>query len=108
MVSLFQMSKWNILTKHGRVLLCIAQDPRVRLRDIAASLEITERSAYSIVGDLTSAGYLLKQREGRRNHYVVQRELSLPDETLHETTVGEVLDVLSDGDAQAPALRRSS
>ena len=54
-------------------------DPRIRLRDIAASLDITERSAYAIVGDLAAAGYVLKEREGRRNHYVVQRELPLPE-----------------------------
>ena len=88
------MTNWSFLTKHGRVLLCIARDPGVRLRDIAASLEITERSAYSIVGDLAFAGYVLKEREGRRNRYVVQRHLPLPENSLHERTIGEVLEVL--------------
>ena len=88
------MKDWKFLTKHGRVLLCIAHDPDVRLRDIAESLEITERSAYSIVGDLATAGYVLKERDGRRNRYVIQRHLPLPDATAGERTIGEVLEVL--------------
>jgi predicted transcriptional regulator len=87
------MASWSLLTKHARVLLCIARNPNVRLRDIAAMLEITERSAYSIVGDLADQGYLLKEKEGRRNHYVVQRNLTLPEPTIEDRTVGEVLDV---------------
>ena len=87
------MTNWSFLTKHGRVLVCIARDPGLRLRDIASSLDITERSAYSIVGDLAAAGYVLKEREGRRNRYVVQRHLPLPETALHERTIGEVLEV---------------
>jgi DNA-binding IclR family transcriptional regulator len=60
------------LTKHGRVLLCIAHDPGVRLRDIAATVGITERSAYGIVSDLTTAGYAVRQKDGRRNRYQIQ------------------------------------
>jgi len=88
------MANWSFLTKHGRALLCIANDPRIRLRDIAASLDITERSAYAIVGDLAAAGYVLKEREGRRNRYVVQRELPLPESSPNAGTIGEVLEVL--------------
>ena len=55
------MANWTFLTNHARVLLCIASDPGVRLRDIAASLGITERSAYGIVTDLTAVGYVAKQ-----------------------------------------------
>ena len=58
-------AKWGFLTNHGRALLCIAHDPDVRLRDLATTLEITERSAYAIVSDLTEAGYVLKNRDGR-------------------------------------------
>jgi hypothetical protein len=87
------MTNWSFLTKHGRALVCVARDPGIRLRDIAASLEITERSAYAIVNDLAEAGYVLKEREGRRNRYVVQRDLPLPETTMHERTVGEVLEV---------------
>src|SRR5437763_8445768 len=61
--------EWGFLTNHGRVLLCIAHDPEARLRDIAAELAITERTAYGIVTDLTEAGYVLKEKDGRRNRY---------------------------------------
>jgi DNA-binding transcriptional ArsR family regulator len=88
------MAEWSFLTNHGRVLLCIARDPGVRLRDIAATLDITERSAYGIVADLTAAGYVLKERDGRRNRYAIQHDLPLPDTTVRERTVGEVLDLL--------------
>jgi DNA-binding IclR family transcriptional regulator len=87
------MANWSFLTKHGRALVCVAGDPGIRLRDIAASLEITERSAYAIVNDLAEAGYVLKEREGRRNRYVVRRDLPLPETAMHERTVGEVLEV---------------
>ena len=87
------MTNWSFLTKHGRALLCVAEDPGVRLRDIAAVLEITERSAYAIVNDLAEAGYVLKERDGRRNRYVVQRHLPLPETSLRERTIGEVLEL---------------
>jgi len=58
---------WSFLTNHARVLLCIAHDPGMRLREIAASLGITERSAYAIVTDLSAAGYVVKLQDGRRN-----------------------------------------
>jgi DNA-binding IclR family transcriptional regulator len=88
------MAEWGFLTNHGRALLCIAKDPGVRLRDIADLLGITERSAYAIVNDLASAGYVLKEREGRRNRYIVQTHLPLPETTIRERTIGEVLDLL--------------
>jgi predicted DNA-binding transcriptional regulator YafY len=88
------MAEWGFLTNHGRALLCIAHDPGVRLRDIADLLGITERSAYAIVNDLTGAGYVLKEREGRRNRYIVQKHLPLPETTVRERTIGEVLDLL--------------
>ena len=56
------MANWSFLTNHARVLMCIAHDPSARLRDIAVSLGITERSAYGIVTDLTAAGYVAKQK----------------------------------------------
>ena len=89
------MPKWSFLTNHGRALLCVAHDPEIRLRDIAAELGITERHAYAIVTDLTDAGYVVKTREGRRNRYQVQTHLSLPDLRDREQAIGEVLDVLT-------------
>jgi hypothetical protein len=65
----------------------------MRLRDIAATVEITERSAYAIVGDLASAGYVLKRRDGRRNRYVIQAHLPVPDPGLSTLTIGEALEM---------------
>jgi hypothetical protein len=92
------MTKWSFLTKHARVLVCIAHDPGVRLRDIATMLGITERSAYGIVDDLASAGYVLKDKEGRRNRYQIQAHLPLREPIGREPTIGEVLEILVDSD----------
>ncbi len=89
------MANWSFLTPHGRVLLCIAHDPEIRLRDIAADIGITERHAYAVVTDLTDAGYVVKTREGRRNRYQVQDHLPLPELPDREQAIGEVLDVLA-------------
>jgi hypothetical protein len=97
---------WTFLTNHGRVLLCIARDPGIRLRDIAASLGVTERSAFGIVTDLTEAGYIVKQRDGRRNRYEVQAHLPLREPTSRERTIGDLLALLagsSTTDAAGPA-----
>jgi hypothetical protein len=91
-------TSWTFLTNHARVLLCISRDPGVRLRDIADRLGITERSAYGIVIDLAEAGYIVKQKEGRRNRYEIQAHLPLPEPSSRERTVGEVLALLAGGD----------
>ena len=95
------MEGWSLLTNHGRVLLCLAHDPGARLRDIAASVGITERSAYGIVTDLTAAGYTVKQKDGRRNRYQIQAHLPLPEPASQEPAIGDVLAVLM-GDSAAP------
>jgi hypothetical protein len=95
------VASWSFLTNHARVLLCIAHDPGVRLRDIAVAVGITERSAYGIVTDLTGAGYLAKQKNGRRNSYHIQAHLPLPEPASRERTVGEVLALLTDQDRLA-------
>ena len=88
------VESWNFLTNHARVLLCIARDPGVRLRDVAASLGITERSAHGIVADLTAAGYVVKHKHGRRNRYQIQTHLPLPEPASLEPAIGDVLAVL--------------
>ncbi len=88
------MTSWSFLTNHGRVLLCIAHDPDIRLRDIASRLSITERTAFGIVNDLTEAGYVVKDRDGRRNRYEIQDHLPVPELTDREQAIGEVLDLL--------------
>jgi hypothetical protein len=85
------MANWSFLTNHARGPLCIAHDPGVRLRDIAASLGITERSAYGIVTDLTTAGYAVKQKDDRRNRYQIQAHLPLPEPTSQGPAIGQVL-----------------
>jgi MarR family protein len=85
------MPSWGFLTNHARVLLCIAHDPGTRLRDIAASLGINERSAHSIVTDLTEAGYLIRQKNGRRNRYQIQAHLPLPGPGAREPAIGEIV-----------------
>ena len=89
------MASWTFLTAHARVLLLVARDPGVRLRDIAASLGITERSAFSIITDLVQAGYVVKEKTGRRNRYHIQAHLPLPELTSRVRTVGEVLALLT-------------
>src|SRR5260370_13394487 len=84
-------ANWTFLTSHARVLPCIARDPGVRLRDIAASVGITERSAHGIVTDRAEAGYIVKQKNGRRNRYQIQAHLPLPEPASRERTVGGVL-----------------
>ena len=91
---------WTFLTRYRQALLCIAHDPGMRQRDIAASLGITERSAYGIVTDLAAAGYVVKEKNGRRNRYQIQAHLPLPEPSSQERTVGDVLALLAGTDAR--------
>jgi DNA-binding transcriptional ArsR family regulator len=88
------MASWSFLTNHALTLLCIADDPGARLRDIAAVVGVTERSAHAIVSDLAEAGYVVKERDGRRNRYRIQEDLPLRDPVGAERTIGEMLDLL--------------
>jgi hypothetical protein len=106
------VGSWAFRSNHGRVLLFLARDPGMRLRDIAARAAITERSAYGIVTDLAEAGYVVKQKDRRRNRCQIQAHLPLPEPTGRERTVGEVLALFAappqagrrrKGDATKPA-----
>ena len=105
------MTDWSFLTNHARALMCIAHDPGVRLRDIATQLGITERSAYGIVNDLVGAGYVLKDKDGRRNRYEIQAHLPLEGAIGRGRTIGggrtigEMLEVLVDAATPARAGR---
>ena len=90
------MTSWSVRTSHARVLLCIARDPGVRPRDIGAGPGSTERSAYGIVTDLAVAGYIVKEKDGRRNRYQIQAHLPLGESISRERTIGEVLGLLVD------------
>ena len=85
---------WTFLTNHAQVLLCIADDPGVRLRDIGARVGITERAAHRIVGELEGSGYIARRRNGRRNHYTVISHAPLPDSVASTQRVGDLLELL--------------
>ena len=87
--------KWTFLSNHGQVLLCIARDPDVRLREIGDQIGITERAAHRIVGELANAGYLRRQRNGRRNRYTIKTHLGLPDPPARDRSIGDLLSVLA-------------
>jgi len=87
---------WGFLTSHARALLCVAADPGVRLREIAAALNVTERAAFGVIKDLVDAGYVVKEREGRRNRYHIRTEAALPETLLRQRTVGHLLALLDD------------
>ena len=93
------MGEWSFLTNHARVLVCIAGDPGVRLRDIATTLGITERSVFGIVTDLIAGGYVLKEKDGRRNRYRIQAHAPLGQGVVRDQTIGELLAVLVDNKA---------
>ena len=85
---------WSFLTNHAQVLMCIADDPGIRLREIGEAVGITERAAHRIVVALTAAGYISRERKGRRNHYTIQSHLPLPDRLGREQKIGDLLAVL--------------
>jgi DNA-binding transcriptional ArsR family regulator len=87
-------SRWDFLTNHAHVLLCVAHDPGIRLRDIAVAVGITERAAHRILSELVDEGYVLREREGRRNRYQVKPELPLRHPLVEEREVGDLLEVL--------------
>ncbi len=88
------MVSWSFLTNYARVLLYVAHDPGGRLRDIAASLDITKRSAFGIITDLVVVGCVVKEKEGRRNRYHIQARLPLPEPDGRDRAIGEVLALL--------------
>ncbi|MGI5282294.1 helix-turn-helix transcriptional regulator [Nonomuraea polychroma] len=91
-------SSWTFLTHHARVLLEIARDPEVRLRDIAASIGITERAVQGIVTDLHEAGYLTRERVGRRNHYSLNLDQSFRYPTEANLPVRVLIDMFTQHD----------
>ena len=106
------MADWGFLTNHARVLLHIARDPGARLRDIGASLGITERRAHGIITDLAEAGYVITQKDGRRNRYQIQAHLPVPRARHREPAIGEVVALFTarhrTGTGPAPASNRDA
>lgn len=86
--------EWTFLTNHAHVLLCIAQRPEARMRDIADLVGITERAVQRIVSDLEQAGYVDRIREGRRNRYEVRDDLPLRHPVEHHRQISTLLDIV--------------
>lgn len=97
---------WRFLTNHAHVLTVISAQPNLRLKDIAFSVGITERTAAQIVNELERAGYLTKSRKGRRNTYEVHDGLPLRHPLHRHHTVGELIRFLQDP-AEGGSERRS-
>ena len=85
---------WDFLTNHAHVLTCVAHDPGIRLRDIAAAVGITERAAHRILSELVEEGYVLRERHGRRNRYQVVAGRPMRHPLVQERKVGDLLEVL--------------
>jgi len=96
-------AEWSFLTNHAQVLVTIAEDPGARLRDIGDAVGITERAVHRIVSELTKAGYISRERAGRRNRYTIHSHLPLPDALPREQKVGDLLAILAG--RRAPGLR---
>ena len=96
-------SSWDFLTNHAHVLMCVAHDPGIRLRDIATAVGITERAAHRILSQLVEEGYVLRDRQGRRNRYQVVAELPMRHPLVQEREVGELLEVLISSTSGKPA-----
>jgi DNA-binding Lrp family transcriptional regulator len=103
-----EMPRYQFLTNHAQVLLCVAHDPGIRLRDIAETVGVTERSAHRIVSELVEDGYVARERIGRRNVYKVKPELPLRHSLSQETEerrIGDLLEVLLGEDGRGSAGR---
>jgi DNA-binding Lrp family transcriptional regulator len=94
---------WDFLTNHAHVLMCVAHDPGIRLRDIAAAVGITERAAHRILSQLVEEGYVLRERQGRRNRYEVVAGRPMRHPLVQEREVGELLEVLVGSTTGEPA-----
>ena len=82
---------WTFLSNYAHVLVCLAENPDARLRDVADKVGITERTAFRLIGELEEAGIIERAREGRRNHYVINTEAHLRHSIEEHCTVGELL-----------------
>ncbi|MGQ7787951.1 helix-turn-helix transcriptional regulator [Nesterenkonia sp. PF2B19] len=89
-------SEWTFLTNHAHVILCVAREPGMLVREIARKVGITERAAQRILADLIADGYVDKEREGRRNRYRIHRDRPLRHPLERHHSIGELLATLGD------------
>lgn len=87
-------SGWTFLSNHAHVLICLARNPGVRLREIADKVGITERSAMRVITQLDEAGYLTRDKQGRRNHYTITLDAMLRHPIEAHCTVGQLLEMV--------------
>lgn len=92
---------WTFLSNYAHVLICLADNPDARLRDVADRVGITERTVFRLIGELEDAGVIERAREGRRNHYVINTKAHLRHVVEEHCTVGELLETVLPG--QMPA-----
>ena len=88
------MAEWTFLTNHAHVLLCIREDQDIRLRDLAAQVQISERAVKRIVADLERTGYLSRKRFGRRNRYEIHDEQLVRSPMARTLEIGALLALL--------------
>lgn len=87
-------TRWSLLTSHGHVLVCVAAESELRMREIAEKVGVTERRAAQIVNDLEAAGYLTKIRDGRRNRYQIDGRRRISTRRLPTMTIAQLLALL--------------
>ena len=97
-----ESNSWHFLTNHAQVLLCIENDTDARMRDIAETVGITERAAQRITNDLVEAGYLTRERVGRRNRYRINRKVRMRHPAQREHLIGELLGLVSSEEETSP------
>lgn len=88
------LPNWTFLSNYAHVLICLADNPDARLRDVADKVGITERTAFRLIGELEEAGILERAKEGRRNHYVINTKAHLRHSIEGHCTVGELLETV--------------
>jgi predicted transcriptional regulator len=85
---------WTFVTNHTQVLLCVAQNPDIRMREVAERVEITERAAQRILSDLVESGHVTRERVGRRNHYKINRDATMRHSAQFGQEIGGLVDLL--------------
>jgi len=99
-------TRWTFLTNHGHVLLCLAQSPELRLREVAERVGVTERAVQRIVADLEEGGYLTRHRAGRQNEYEINGRQQMRHPVEAHQTVGALISLIGGGRSAASASAR--
>jgi DNA-binding Lrp family transcriptional regulator len=100
-------ARWTFLTNHGHVLLCLAQAPELRLRDVAERVGVTERAVQRIVADLEEAGYLTRHRAGRQNEYEINGRQPMRHPVEAHQTVGALIALIGESGTHRASARRT-